>query len=233
MPTAIDFAKVRPLFGGKLKQSQVDGINGIIVAWDRYGDGNIQRLAYVLATAFHETAATMQPIREYGKGKGKKYGVVDKTGKAPYGRGYVQLTWRDNYLRADKELGLGGKLAANYDLALDHAIAVRVLITGCLKGWFTGKDLDDYIDGIDESDAEDAREFRESRRVVNGTDRADLIAKQALVFEDALTSPAAEPVKETPKTEQVGADVSKPVPGSNWLAALIAIIANLLKGFRK
>ena len=73
MPTAIDFAKVRPLFGGKLKQSQVDGINGIIVAWDQYGDGNIQRLAYVLATAFHETAATMQPIREYGKGKGKKY----------------------------------------------------------------------------------------------------------------------------------------------------------------
>ena len=61
MPTAIDFNKVRPLFGGKLKQSQVDGINGIIVAWDRYGDGNTQRLAYVLATAFHETDDAAHP----------------------------------------------------------------------------------------------------------------------------------------------------------------------------
>jgi len=106
---------------------------------------------------------------------------------------------------------------------------VRVLITGCLKGWFTGKDLDDYIDGVDESDAEDAREFRESRRVVNGTDRADLIAKQALVFEDALTSPAAEPVKETPETEQVEPDVSTPEPKSNWLSALIQFILSLFK----
>ena len=47
---------------------------------------------YVLATAFHETAETMQPIAEYGHGKGHPYGAVDQTGKAPYGRRFVRLT---------------------------------------------------------------------------------------------------------------------------------------------
>lgn len=230
---AIDFDKIRKLFGGRLTQGQVDGINTILDGWNKYGDGNRQRLAYVLATAFHETARTMQPIAEFGKGKGKKYGKIDQTGKAPYGRGHVQLTWRDNYVRADKELGLGGRLAANYDLALDPAISVRVLIAGCLKGWFTGKDLDDFIDGVDESDAEDAREYAAARKVVNGTDRAQLIADYAIVFERALTDG---PVKELPKNEHIEPDVSKPptrAESGGWLAALIAIIVDLIKRFRK
>ncbi len=221
MPTlnAAFYDAVRPLFGGKMKQSQVDGCATIAKAWDEHGDGNLQRLAYVLGTAFHETAKAMQPVREIGRGKGKKYGKVDQTGKAPYGRGHVQLTWRENYVRADKELGLGGRLAADYDLALDPQISARILITGCLKGWFTGKALDDFIDGIDESDEEDAREFRESRRVVNGTDRAKLIADHALVFEKALKLAVAHPQ-------------AAPAPTS-WLAALIQFLISILKGFRK
>lgn len=210
------FDAARPLFGGKMIQAQVDGCKAIVAAWERYGDGNLQRLAYVLGTAFHETDKAMQPIREYGRGKGKKYGKVDATGKAPYGRGLVQLTWRENYVRADKELGLGGRLAADYDLALDPDISARVLIVGCLRGWFTGKDLDDYIDGADESDEEDAREFREARRVVNGTDRADLIASHALVFERALKLAIAHPQAAAPPTGLAG-----------LLAAILKFIVNL------
>lgn len=221
MPTAIDFNKVRPLFGGKLKQSQVDGIVVTLNAWDRYGNSNVHHLAYLLATKKWETAHTMQPIREFGRGKGRPYGKVDSTGKAPYGRGDVQLTWRDNYVRADRELNLGGRLAADYDLALNPEIAVRVLITGSLEGWFTGKKLGDYSN------------FKDMRRVINGTDKAAQIAAIADGFLAALTSRAAEPVKETPETEQVEPDVSTPEPKSNWLAALIAIIVNFLKGLRK
>lgn len=217
MPTAIDFAKVRPLFGGKLKQSQVDGIVVTLNAWDRYGDSNVRHLAYLLATKKWETAHTMQPIREYGRGKGKPYGKIDSTGKAPYGRGDVQLTWRDNYVRADRELNLGGRLAADYDLALNPEIAVRVLITGSLEGWFTGKKLGDYSN------------FKDMRRVINGTDKAAQIAAIADGFLAALTSRAAEPVKETPETEQVEPDVSKPVTNPGWLVALIEFIVSLFQ----
>ena len=217
MPTAIDFAKVRPLFGGKLKQSQVDGIVVTLKAWDRYGDSNVRHLAYLLATKKWETAHTMQPIREYGRGKGKPYGKIDSTGKAPYGRGDVQLTWRDNYVRADRELNLGGRLAADYDLALNPEIAVRVLITGSLEGWFTGKKLGNYSN------------FKDMRRVINGTDKAAQIAAIADGFLAALTSRAAEPAKETPETEQVEPDVSKPVTNPGWLVALIEFIVSLFQ----
>lgn len=167
---AIDFAAVKPMFGGKLSQGQVDGINHIVTAFNAHGDGLKWHLAYLLATARHETANTMQPIREYGLGKGHPYGKVDATGKAPYGRGYVQLTWDYNYKKADEKLGLGGKLAHDYDLALDPDIAARILISGCLQGWFTGKKLGDYAS------------FKEMRRVVNGTDKSDLIATYANSF---------------------------------------------------
>ena len=50
----------------------------------------------------------MQPIEEYGKGSTAAYGQPDpETGQTYYGRGFVQLTWRDNYARADQELDIG------------------------------------------------------------------------------------------------------------------------------
>ena len=42
-----------------------------------------------------------------------------------YGRGFVQLTWRGNYLDAGE--GLGVDLVGNPDLALEPVIAARVL----------------------------------------------------------------------------------------------------------
>ena len=62
-----------------------------------------------LATTLHESASTMWPVVEYGKGEGHDYGKKDpETGQAYYGRGFIQCTWRENYARADKELGLTG-----------------------------------------------------------------------------------------------------------------------------
>lgn len=167
------YEAIKPIFNGVLKQTHVDNIELIL---NETKNLSLQERAYILATVKHETAHTMQPIREYGKGRGKKYGKIDSTGKAPYGRGYVQLTWRFNYERADKELGLKGKLAADYDLALDPKIAVKILVKGCVEGWFTGKKLSDYL----------PKDYVNARRVVNGTDKAQEIANLAEQFEQAL-----------------------------------------------
>ena len=52
--------------------------------------------AYVLATAYHETAHTMKPVREaFWLSEGWRR---DNLRYYPwYGRGYAQLTWRRNY----------------------------------------------------------------------------------------------------------------------------------------
>lgn len=167
------FASLRPLFGGSFRQSQLAGLAGLLQATS--GLDTCLR-AYILATAFHETAQTMQPIREYGRGRSKTYGKVDQSGKAPYGRGYVQLTWRENYLRADRELGLEGRLAADYDLALSPEISAQILVRGMCEGWFTQRKLQDYL----------PKDYVGARQVVNGRDKAALIADYAIAFEAAL-----------------------------------------------
>lgn len=56
------FASVRSsLFRGTLSQPQVDGLNAVERAFDKYGDGDRRKLAYALATKFHEVGAAMVP----------------------------------------------------------------------------------------------------------------------------------------------------------------------------
>lgn len=162
---------------GPLDQVQVDIINRLLTAASGHGLGWI---AYEFATAWHESR--LKPIEEWGKGKGREYGKINSTGKAPYGRGLVQLTWHDNYVRADTELGLNGTLAKNYDRALEPEIAVKILVRGMAKGWFTGKSLGTYIG----TGAGTLPEFKQARRIINGTDKQDLIAGLAVQFQDAF-----------------------------------------------
>lgn len=130
--------------------------------------------AYVLATAFWETARTMKPIAEYGKGKGHKYGKPGRNNKqVPYGRGFVQTTWDENYEKTDRELGLKGALIKNYNLLLTDAnMAAKAAVTGMREGWYTGKKLSDYIT-LAKSD------FPNARRIINKMDKAAEIAKLA------------------------------------------------------
>jgi len=168
------------LFGGKLKQSQVDGMNTKLDAFESRGGLPIIWQAYMLATAYHECAGTMQPIEEYGKGKGRKYGQkidVDGTRYTGldhiyYGRGDVQLTWLTNYARARRELGID--FVNNPELALVPENAAKIMILGMTQGWFTGKKLSDYSDYVS------------MRKIINGTDKAQLIASYARKFEAAL-----------------------------------------------
>ena len=163
------------LFDGRMTQKQVDGLNAILDEWEKNHAGSDDRwLAYALGTAHHETGRTMQPIREWGRGRGLPYGHKDATGQVPYGRGLVQLTWTENYAKADQRLGLNGALIKNYDLALDPKVAAEIMVRGMQEGWFTGKKLADYPD------------FLNMRRVINSLDQAQTIALYANTFLSAL-----------------------------------------------
>ena len=199
------YARVRPIFGGSLSQKQVDGIEALLAATASLP---VTHRAYLLATAKHETDSTMQPIAEYGKGKGKPYGKPGQHGQAQYGRGYVQLTWDANYEKADKALDLNGALLKDFNLAMQPTIAAQILVRGCEEGWFTGKKLADYLP-----------DYVQARRVVNGTDKAQLIAGYAREFEAALRLLPDAPLTPKPVADKTPAQtVAKP----SFIARLIA-----------
>ena len=177
----IFFAQIRSLFG-RMSQSQVEGLNSLL---DAVGGCLINEAAYMLATAYHETAHTMQPIEEYGKGRSRDYGKRLKMSRKPYsdtlplyyGRGYVQLTWYENYDKAGRLLRLD--LLRQPELALQADVAAKIMREGMFDGWFTGKKLGEYV-GLRTA------EYVSARRIINGMDKAQLIAGYAVVFELAL-----------------------------------------------
>jgi putative chitinase len=119
------FQRIRQtLFEGTIQPKQVKGLIMILDRWDQeHGTtGDRRQLAYILATAFHETATTMQPIKERG-GRAYLEANYDVTGEKPAqarangntepgdgaryaGRGFVQLTWKNNYRRVGDLIGV-------------------------------------------------------------------------------------------------------------------------------
>ena len=182
-PPAVDkmkafFDLVRgSLFKGNTSQDQVDGVNAVIAAWPAGTDR--RWIAYALATAFHETDFTMQPIAEWGRGKGRAYGVAcGPYGRIYYGRGYVQLTWLRNYQRAEKEIP-GSDLVRTPDNALKPAIAAEIMVRGMSEAWFTGLKLSDFFNA-------QRTDWVGARRIINGVDCAAQIAAYAVKFHTAL-----------------------------------------------
>lgn len=170
------------LFSGTLTQSQVDGHNLLGRACGIFKlDPMVEQSAYVLATVYHETGRTMEPIEEWG-GASASY--------APwYGRGYVQLTWEENYQKQQNKMGEYEDVLNSYDipwrvhddwnLALVAETSAIVTVGGMRDGDFTGKGLSDYI-----SDTQ--VDYVNARRIVNGTDKASTIAGYADKYEAAL-----------------------------------------------
>jgi hypothetical protein len=216
------FEAVRPMFGGALSQAQVDGFKIIFEAWRKVGSGNERDLAYILATAYHETARTMQPVRETlattdAKAK-ERLTKAWKSGKLPwvksdywsggwFGRGFVQLTHRANYVKAGEKLGVD--LVSDPSKAMIPEVSALILVRGMQEGWFTGMKL------------ADASDFREARRVVNGTDRASQIAMYADAFLSALDAMDDAPT----------ITVIEPKPSSTgWLVLAALAIAGVVVG---
>lgn len=208
------------LFVGHMLQTQVDGIEAILDEAEKRNTP-MRHLAYILATVYHETAKTFQPVAEYGKGKGRPYAKPGKYGQPQYGRGFVQLTWDANYEKADKELGLNGALLKNFDLALDLHVSTQILFQGMEEGWFTGKKLSHYLDG-------NLADYPGARRIINGTDKANMIAGYANEFASCLILAHYGTVSpQTPTKPQVLGN-PEPLPQSSGNSGILTAIVKLI-----
>jgi putative chitinase len=176
------------LFGGNLSTKQINGLTTILDEWDaNYADNDDRWLAYMLATAHHETGRTMQPIEEWGKGKGKPYGSRLKMTKGKnkknipytdtteifYGRGFVQLTWYENYDKAG--LKLNQDFLHNAAGVMELSNAAQIMFMGMTRGWFTGAKLSSFFNPTTE-------DWKNARKIINGLDKWDLIKDHALKY---------------------------------------------------
>ena len=158
---------------------------------------NLKHIAYMLATAKLETANTFNPINEYGgnsyfermydpvlgKDSNRRQMAKDNEnttqgdGVKYHGRGFVQLTWKKNYRRMKEKFGVD--LINHPEKALEHELAMKIMIYGMEEGSFTNKKLTDYIN-------ESKTDYLNARRIINGTDRASDIKNYAEKIEKCL-----------------------------------------------
>ena len=188
------------LFRGKMTQGVVDTINAITDTYYSEARANAvpEHLAYVLATAYHESYhrslnPDWGPVREgfaksnegaisavtklFNAGRiSHNYALPHTNGHSYYGRGFVQITWPENYRKMGKRIGI--PLYENPDLALDRAVAAKLLVVGMIEGLYTGRKMSDY--GSHDFDAYNAR------RIINGLDKAELIKGYYEIFNLAI-----------------------------------------------
>ncbi len=188
----------RTSFGGRLKAVQVGGLSAILDGWEATHRHRDPRwLAYMLATAHHETGATMRPVREtfaatdaaaiarldaaFAAGRlpwvSAPYWLPDASGRSWLGRGFVQLTHKRNYARMSRLIGVD--LLHDPDRAMEPGPALAILFTGMIRGSFTGHKLAHYFNLARE-------DWRGARRIINGTESAATVAELAVAYRAAL-----------------------------------------------
>lgn len=179
------FATVRdPSRCGPLKVPQVEGFTAVLSA---IAGSPLAFAAYELATAWHETNRTMQPVRE-AYWLSEDWRETHLRYWPHYGRGYVQLTWNFNYRKAQDVLAEAGlirpeELMVNLDLAMRADIAALIMRRGMEEGWFTGVKLSDVLPS---KGVATRKQYMNARTIINGHDKADLIEDYAQWFERGL-----------------------------------------------
>ena len=186
----------------KLTYTQKNALENIFTGIEEYCENDksyvcsLKKIAYMLATAKHETGHTFEPITERGnRSYFNKYDPVlantperrkraiementqQGDGFKYRGRGYVQLTWKKNYRKSGEYLKKD--LVNNPELALDQKNATKIMIYGMETGMFTKKKISSYI-------SEDSADYLNARRVINGMDKAASIAGYASKLEECL-----------------------------------------------
>lgn len=248
-------ARSSGLFGTSLSAQQVQGIEGILDAFETHGDGRDKTLAYALATAYHETGRRMVPVREgfassdagarkaiqaLAKKRGASSAVArysqpaGKYGHVYYGRGQVQLTWLENYEKSSNDAGYD--LVAYPDKMLDPVISARVMIRGLIDGRWNarGKGIAYYLP------TEGKDDLMNARRTVNVTDKWEEIGGYYNAFLKAIRAadgldkthvvvddPGPKPVPEPVKS--VSAVPPEPTTASTGLLSML--ISSLAKAF--
>jgi len=171
---------------GSLSQTQVNGfeailsaVKGLPLSWQ----------AYALATAWHETAKTMEPVRE-AFNLSEDWRRRNLRYYPWYGRGYVQITWEKNYKWLDEaaaKVGLTkpGDILKNPDLAMRTDISALALVQGLVEGRYDaqGKKMKDRLPA---KGVATKAQYINARYLVNIQDKADLVEDYAQVFEKGL-----------------------------------------------
>lgn len=152
---------------------------------DLQGMHAVPLVSYVLATVEHETAGTYEPVREaYYLGEPKAEAYRKTLRYYPwYGRGFVQLTWEENYRKLGEKLGVD--LLTDPDVVMEPGLSAKVLVTGMRLGMFTGKRLREFVNEAG------GKDYVGARRVINGLDRAEHIADLARAWEARMSGEAA------------------------------------------
>ncbi|QZT38991.1 hypothetical protein K5X82_08850 [Halosquirtibacter xylanolyticus] len=161
-----------------------------------------KQIAYILATIKHETKVYKPVVESYwcseearkkyyeemydpvlGKNESRrraalKYGNTAKGDGVRYaGKGYVQITWKNNYKKAMDKFEVN--FVDNPELALVPKNAIDITLYGFDIGMFTGKSIHDYIGEVQ-------CDYLNARRVINGQDQAKRIKEYACKFEKCL-----------------------------------------------
>jgi hypothetical protein len=162
---------------------------------------NLYEVSYMLATVRHETyyyltgeffsekpevgeysyfnkydpvLASTEKLRVAARNNGN---TEEGDGYKYRGRGCVHLTWKSNYQKFSNLLSFD--FVSNPDAAGKFEYSVPIMIVGMSKGLFTGRKMGDYLNkyGVD---------YLSARRVINSTDKQELIASYAEKFEFIL-----------------------------------------------
>ena len=170
------------LFGGRLSRVQVDRVQALLIEMQRVELVTPERGAYILATAHWETDR-FNAMEEYASGEAYEGrsdlgNVKPGDGKRYKGRGFPMLTGRRNYQMASEMTGRD--LIENPALASDPDLSAMVIVLGMMGGLFTKRSLAAFIN-------DGKTDFIQARKVVNGLDRAEVVADLAERYLQAIT----------------------------------------------
>jgi len=184
----IDISKIgKETIGDDFGSTKDDFIKATINLCPKLGLPLNEQIAYVIATAEHESAGTFRPVKE-------AFWLSDSYRKTHfyyypyYGRGFVQLTHKYNYKKYSELLDID--FVTNPDKVLDRKISLFILVHGCSTGLFSGKRLGEYIN-------KNEKDYINARKVINGRDKAKHIAKLANKWLNMLNSREVEIVPQT------------------------------------
>jgi large-conductance mechanosensitive channel len=212
------FDGFKQLFVPQMTHEQTSGLEFLITSFEQDAIwSDVRYIAYALATVWHETAYTFQPIQEFGGSSyfERRYGSHTKVGRrlgndapgegAKYsGKGYVQLTGESNYEKLEDIIrkqnpeivqDFERRSGQRFDLtdyayqAKDPQLAFLIMTIGMFRGLYTGVAFRHYINNRETN-------YKEARRIINGTDKQIAIAGYAVKFEKILRAAL---VKESPK----------------------------------
>lgn len=196
--------KYKKSFDSSISQPTTDALNYIL---DRFEDDKrlkfISEYSYVLATAYHESGLAVRiggkkviqrfvPVKE-GKGSANSEVWIKYQSKywntGFYGRGFVQITHKDNYAKIGELLNVGDLFVKNPDLMLEIKWAYEALVLGMYSGLYrSDKKGKQKLSRYFKEDRVNLDTYYEAREIINGDKKKNgmMIAQYADKFESIL-----------------------------------------------